>query len=454
MNGRHSLFDIKKRYNSHHAHRMMLIWSISTRDCQIKRKCGPHRKYGEMGAALERAVGAGEALRDAEGGSGAFKRKRFWQIWWWARRTCTRQHQMTLRGRSSRSWRRSRQTKRWNSYKGRPLLFEIALVHATFAAKLAERRHEFRCSWFRNGWRRRQIVSALIWQIWGPCSNKLMSSVPSCLRLANTWCLLAQWIPSHTTVDMSRLLSAAAVAWSLSTWCRSLCARTRRTNVPWSRLVALFRAKRANSTYVLVPSCKRRQTKRSSPSYPTTKPSSAAVSVVVGLNGISRQNPGLGFFRKLWLTVLQRFCSRYVMAPHNLSMTPGDVIREYTRPCMKDNFLSSWLREGLWRWTRKLKKRWTKRRKEKRRMERTKWWLLKEGGTNPVSAEAVNIFQPGGGFGELWELLGETFWVNPCGSSDCDSVTWTGVPVVSDVLVFPLLPRWLWCLKVCRRIPD
>ena len=32
-----------------------------------------------------------------------------------------------------------------------PLLFEIALVHATFAIQLAKLRHEFRCSWFRNG---------------------------------------------------------------------------------------------------------------------------------------------------------------------------------------------------------------------------------------------------------------------------------------------------------------
>ena len=32
-----------------------------------------------------------------------------------------------------------------------PLLFEIALVHATFAVQLAKLRHEVRCSWFRNG---------------------------------------------------------------------------------------------------------------------------------------------------------------------------------------------------------------------------------------------------------------------------------------------------------------
>ena len=32
-----------------------------------------------------------------------------------------------------------------------PLLFEIALVHATFAVQLAKLRHEFRCNWFRNG---------------------------------------------------------------------------------------------------------------------------------------------------------------------------------------------------------------------------------------------------------------------------------------------------------------
>ena len=32
-----------------------------------------------------------------------------------------------------------------------PLLFGIALVHATFAVQFAKLRHEFRCSWFRNG---------------------------------------------------------------------------------------------------------------------------------------------------------------------------------------------------------------------------------------------------------------------------------------------------------------
>ena len=45
-----------------------------------------------------------------------------------------------------------------------PLLFENALVHATFAAQLAKLRHEFRCSWFRNG----DVVanvSTIIWKI-------------------------------------------------------------------------------------------------------------------------------------------------------------------------------------------------------------------------------------------------------------------------------------------------
>ena len=28
-------------------------------------------------------------------------------------------------------------------------------------------------------------------------------------------------------------------------------------------------------------------------------------------------------------------------------------------------------------------------------------------------------------------------WDEPCGLSDCDSVTWTDAPVVTDVLVFP-----------------
>ena len=32
-----------------------------------------------------------------------------------------------------------------------PLLFEIALVHATFAVRLAKLRHEIRCSWLPNG---------------------------------------------------------------------------------------------------------------------------------------------------------------------------------------------------------------------------------------------------------------------------------------------------------------
>ena len=38
-------------------------------------------------------------------------------------------------------------------------------------------------------------------------------------------------------------------------------------------------------------------------------------------------------------------------------------------------------------------------------------------------------------------------WDVPCGLSDCDPVTWTGVPVVTVCLFLPS-QRWLRCVKV------
>ena len=38
--------------------------------------------------------------------------------------------------------------------------------------------------------------------------------------------------------------------------------------------------------------------------------------------------------------------------------------------------------------------------------------------------------------GELWYSCGD-IWDESCRLSDCDSVTWTGLPVVVDVLVSP-----------------
>ena len=55
---------------------------------------------------------------------------------------------------------------------------------------------------------------------------------------------------------------------------------------------------------------------------------------------------------------------------------------------------------------------------------------------NPVSTEAFDIFSQGEdsescgkSWGDLWDESG--------GLSDCDSGTWTGLPVVTDVFVSP-----------------
>ena len=60
---------------------------------------------------------------------------------------------------------------------------------------------------------------------------------------------------------------------------------------------------------------------------------------------------------------------------------------------------------------------------------------------NLVSAEAFDNFSQGevsDSCGSSWSDL----WDESCGLSDCVSVTWTGVPVVTDVPV-SLLLRWL-----------
>ena len=61
--------------------------------------------------------------------------------------------------------------------------------------------------------------------------------------------------------------------------------------------------------------------------------------------------------------------------------------------------------------------------------------IVKRGCVNPVSDEAIEFVSQeedsescGNSWGDLWD--------ESCGLSDCDSVTWTGVPVVTDVFVF------------------
>ena len=61
--------------------------------------------------------------------------------------------------------------------------------------------------------------------------------------------------------------------------------------------------------------------------------------------------------------------------------------------------------------------------------------IVKRRCVNLVSTEAFDIFSQG----EDSERCGNS-WGDPCGLSDCDPVTWTGVPVVlvvTDVLVSP-----------------
>ena len=150
-----------------------------------------------------------------------------------------------------------------------------------------------------------------------------MSSVPSCLRFRNTRCLLEQWITFHTTVGMSRLLSAAAVAWSSS----------HVMSVIVCRLVALPRAKRAGSTSLLV------LTRPANDDKPNgvldrTPPSHQTESFLVKLQGSVPANSDLGFCRKLRLTILQRFCSGFVMVSTH-SFDESCDIPNWTSSCFK-----------------------------------------------------------------------------------------------------------------------
>ena len=81
-------------------------------------------------------------------------------------------------------------------------------------------------------------------------------------------------------------------------------------------------------------------------------PNSTAVSVVVGLHGNVSANSELGFFRKLRLTVLQRFCSRCVMVPTQSFDESGDI-PNWTTCCFKaadtTDRVNSRLGECSWR---------------------------------------------------------------------------------------------------------
>ena len=91
------------------------------------------------------------------------------------------------------------------------LLFEIALDHATFAVQLDKLRHEFRCSWFRNG----DVVAKRVDANLADLRPLLREGREQCSVLSpfQEHSMFARAMDhTHTTVGMSRLLSAAAVA--------------------------------------------------------------------------------------------------------------------------------------------------------------------------------------------------------------------------------------------------
>ena len=85
-----------------------------------------------------------------------------------------------------------------------------------------------------------------------------------------------------------------------------------------------------------------------------------------------------------------------------------------------------------------------KKRTREEEKEENETVIVKRRCVNPVSTEAFDIFSQeefSGSCGSLGDLLDYS-----CGLSDCDSVTWTSLLLVSDVFV------WLRFVKVFPRI--
>ena len=109
----------------------------------------------------------------------------------------------------------------------------------------------------------------------------------------------------------------------------------------------------------------------------------------------------------------------------------------------EENFLSSWLREdgedkkeGHMEADRETKEEMSKQRTREEEKEENETVIVKRRCVNPVSTEVFDIF----GQEEDSETCGNSWcdlWDDSCGLSDCDSVTWTSLPVVSVVFVSP-----------------
>ena len=120
----------------------------------------------------------------------------------------------------------------------------------------------------------------------------------------------------------------------------------------------------------------------------------------------------------------------------------GDVVKEY-QAMHEEIFLSSWLRkDGEDKKGRQMeadtetKDDMGKKRTGEEEKEGNETVIVKRRCVYPVSTEAFDNFLSGEdsescgiSWGDLWDDSG--------GLSDCDSVTWTRLPVVKDVPVSP-----------------
>ena len=85
---------------------------------------------------------------------------------------------------------------------------------------------------------------------------------------------------------------------------------------------------------------------------------------------------------------------------------------------------------------RETQKEVSKKRKREEDKEENETVIVQRRCVNPVSAEAFDVFsqeEDSESCGKSWSGL----WDESCGLSECDPVTWTGVLVVTDVLVCP-----------------
>ena len=108
----------------------------------------------------------------------------------------------------------------------------------------------------------------------------------------------------------------------------------------------------------------------------------------------------------------------------------------------EENVLSSWLREdgkdkkeGHVEADRETEEEMSKQRTREEEKEENKTVIAKRRRVNPVSTEVFDII----GHEEDSETCDSwcDLWDDSCGLSDCDSVTWTSLLVVNDVLVCP-----------------